>query len=394
MLSCDRLAATITEPVRTIKTLAPLILVILLSGMGIIWRAYRVNRVTAGAALQDATPSLEDRLPYAVHASGPWADLYFTIPEFRGQRQGGLDAPIVADVDAAQRSVDLAVFALDLPAVTDALLRAHQRGVAVRIVSDTEGLDVSREAAAAMKQLEAAGVPVVMDQRDALMHNKFAVIDDRLLWTGSANLTKSDIYLNNNNMLRIAAPELAAQYARRFDVLAAGGFGREATAFGGPEPAVVLPGDVRVAAYFSPGGGAADAVTAALTGARKSIRVMGYLLTLEDQADALIAAERAGLPVQVILDARNMDNSQSEAARLQDAGVEVLPDGNCFAFHHKVYVIDDRIVVTGSANFTATADRFNDENTLIIEDPALAAHYIAEFDRVLAEARRPDKCPG
>jgi phosphatidylserine/phosphatidylglycerophosphate/cardiolipin synthase-like enzyme len=120
---------------------------------------------------------------------------------------------------------------------------------------------------------------------------------------------------------------------------------------------------------------------------------MGYLLTRSDQADALIAKHREGVPIQVVLDGRNLDNSQSEATRLAAAGIEVLPDGNCFALHHKVYVIDDRIVITGSANFTASADRFNDENTLIIEDPALAAHYIAEFDRVRANAQDPDVCP-
>jgi phosphatidylserine/phosphatidylglycerophosphate/cardiolipin synthase-like enzyme len=378
---------------RTIKVLLPLVLVILLSGVGLVWRANLQGRVTPGAPLPTLRPAAQAGLPYAEHTTGPWFDAYFTVPEFAGKRQGGLDAPLIADIDGAQNSVDVAVFALDLPAVTDALMRAHRRGIAVRIVSDTEGLNVSPESARAIERLQEAGVSVSLDQRDALMHNKFVVIDDQLVWAGSANITKSDVYLNNNNMLRIFVPEIAARYAQRFDVLAAGRFGENATA-GIPAPAIVLPDGARVAVYFSPGGEAADAVTEALTGARQSVRLMGYLLTLEDQADALMAARRAGLEVQVILDERNMDNSQSQAARLQAAGVEVLPDGNCFALHHKVYIIDDRLVVTGSANFTATADRFNDENTLIIEDPALAAHYIAEFERVLDDARHPGQCPG
>jgi phosphatidylserine/phosphatidylglycerophosphate/cardiolipin synthase-like enzyme len=60
--------------------------------------------------------------------------------------------------------------------------------------------------------------------------------------------------------------------------------------------------------------------------------------------------------------------------------------------HHKVIVIDERIVITGSYNFTSRAERRNDENLLIIDDPTLAAAYLAEFERVFEQANNPTRC--
>ena len=60
--------------------------------------------------------------------------------------------------------------------------------------------------------------------------------------------------------------------------------------------------------------------------------------------------------------------------------------------HHKLMIIDDRIVITGSYNFTSRAENDNDENLIIIDDPVLAQQYIAEFDRVYQQAQSPTRC--
>jgi phosphatidylserine/phosphatidylglycerophosphate/cardiolipin synthase-like enzyme len=72
--------------------------------------------------------------------------------------------------------------------------------------------------------------------------------------------------------------------------------------------------------------------------------------------------------------------------------VDVLEDGNCYILHHKVIVIDERIVITGSYNFTASAERDNDENLVIVYDPLLARDYLKEFERVYAQAQAPSRC--
>ena len=79
----------------------------------------------------------------------------------------------------------------------------------------------------------------------------------------------------------------------------------------------------------------------------------------------------------------------SELGRLKQAGLDVLQDGNPWTMHHKVIVIDGRVVIFGSFNFSAAADRSNDENLLIVDDAGLASAFEAEYQRVRSVALSP-----
>jgi phosphatidylserine/phosphatidylglycerophosphate/cardiolipin synthase-like enzyme len=70
--------------------------------------------------------------------------------------------------------------------------------------------------------------------------------------------------------------------------------------------------------------------------------------------------------------------------------VAVRQDGNPRTFHHKVFVIDDKIVVTGSLNFSNNADDSNDENVVVVTNTDIATLYLQEFERRWAEATEPD----
>ncbi|MFL5804473.1 MAG: phospholipase D-like domain-containing protein [Roseiflexaceae bacterium] len=70
----------------------------------------------------------------------------------------------------------------------------------------------------------------------------------------------------------------------------------------------------------------------------------------------------------------------------------MLQDGNCYILHHKVSIIDERTVITGSYHFTSSAERDNDENLVIVDDPTLARAYLDEFERVYAQAQAPTRC--
>jgi phosphatidylserine/phosphatidylglycerophosphate/cardiolipin synthase-like enzyme len=80
-------------------------------------------------------------------------------------------------------------------------------------------------------------------------------------------------------------------------------------------------------------------------------------------------------------------NPGTEFERLQTAGVDVRLDGNPDKLHHKVLLIDQEIVITGSYNFSASAENNNDENTLVIHSTPLARRFLAEFQRVFDLAR-------
>ena len=114
-----------------------------------------------------------------------WYSVYFTAPQGPAANtlRGGPDAALAEAIDQAVLSVDVAAYSLDLWSIRDALLRAHRRGVSVRLVVESDNLDSDE-----LIQIAEAGVPVLGDRREGLMHNKFVVIDRYEVWTGSMNL--------------------------------------------------------------------------------------------------------------------------------------------------------------------------------------------------------------
>jgi len=98
-------------------------------------------------------------------------------------------------------------------------------------------------------------------------------------------------------------------------------------------------------------------------------------------------AEKGVLVRGVFDESQAKSNLGGEYEHLLESGVEVRLDGNPRGMHHKVILIDDRIVVTGSYNFSNNAKTRNDENTLIVHSAEVAALYREEFERVWGEAK-------
>ena len=122
--------------------------------------------------------------------------------------------------------------------------------------------------------------------------------------------------------------------------------------------------------------------------ARTSIRFLAFTYTHQDLAEAMIARHSAGVDVAGIFE--NRASTQGAMVPLYCAGVPVKVDGNRYTMHHKVIIIDERIVITGSFNFTVSADDSNDDNLLVISSPALAQLYLQEYQRLDSIAEPPD----
>ncbi len=144
-------------------------------------------------------------------------------------------------------------------------------------------------------------------------------------------------------------------------------------ALAGCGPQSSIPQGVQV--YFSPHGGATDAVVNALDQATNSVLVQAYSFTSAPIARALVDAQRRGVKVQVILDKSQRTEKYSEADFLKNEGVPTLIDPQHAIAHNKIMIIDDYLVLTGSFNFTKAAEDNNAENLLVINDPALAKEY-------------------
>ncbi|HBY08896.1 MAG TPA: phospholipase, partial [Chloroflexi bacterium] len=117
---------------------------------------------------------------------------------------------------------------------------------------------------------------------------------------------------------------------------------------------------------------------------------LAFSFTSDPIAGALLERAAAGVEVAgVFEESQYHANTGGEFDRLAAAGLDVRLDGNPNNMHHKVFIIDGKIVVTGSYNFSRSAEERNDENTLIIHNPEIAAQYLVEFERVFQKAAQP-----
>ncbi|MER3467556.1 MAG: phospholipase [Thermoflexus sp.] len=317
-----------------------------------------------------------------------WYTVYFTAPRFpddpRFHRGGVVDA-LIAAIDSAQRTLDVAVYDIELMSVADALLRARERGVRVRVVTETDNADTK-----AVARLRAGGIPVVTDERPGYMHNKFMIVDGERVWTGSMNFTDNDAYQNNNNAVWIRSPDLARNYAAKFAAMFERRAFGPARASGDTVPRLTIHG-IPVENYFAPEDPTVEAIVRTLRGARERIVFMAFAFTHPTIGEALLGRHRAGVAIHGVFERVGADAPVSQFDRLRRAGLDVLKDGNPYLMHHKVFVIDRRTVIFGSYNFSRNAAQDNDENFLIVEDPAMAALFEAEFARVYEQALNPPR---
>ena len=135
-----------------------------------------------------------------------------------------------------------------------------------------------------------------------------------------------------------------------------------------------IPGPL-CAVYFSPHGGCTQEIVQAIWQAKVSVLVQAYAFTSTPIAEALVAAYRRGVQVEVILDKSQVNDRRSAASILVRGGVPVEIDGAHAIAHNKVMVIDSQTVLTGSFNFTTSAEDRNAENLLAIQDRNLAIQY-------------------
>lgn len=146
-----------------------------------------------------------------------------------------------------------------------------------------------------------------------------------------------------------------------------------------------------ISVYFSPRGGASDAIINEIDRANKTIDIAIYDFTSRPIYQALIRAKDRGVKIRIVMDSHEAKTKYSKYELLREQGVPIklLPDANMPGFgnlralmHNKFAIIDNSIVITGSYNWTASAEKLNYENLLIIRSKELANIYEEEFNKL------------
>ena len=271
-------------------------------------------------------------------------------------------------------------------------------------------------------------IPIIDDTADGskgsnLMHHKFIIVDGKTLIVTSANFTPSDIHGdfksslsrgNANNLLKIESVELARIFTQEFNIMWGDGPGGENDSkFGVKKPVrdvqEVQVGDVNIAVQFSPVAknvpwekSSNGLISKTLETATKSVDLALFVFSAQRLVNVLERNSLRGVEVRGLIDRNFAYRSYSEGLDMigvawaenckfepenrpwqkpiQTMKVPDLPVGDLL--HHKFGVIDGKIIITGSHNWSEAANHGNDETLLVIKSERVGAQFEREFERL------------
>lgn len=283
-------------------------------------------------------------------------------------------------IACADTTLDIAVYRGNWDCVVDAVNTqlARDSDLTVRIIVDNE--DCESGDCLAERIAPSERVTVIRDTRiGSLMHHKLVIADDTRVWIGSANFNEGSFCREHNNSLVIEEPAIVDALVGEYERMAGGDFSPMTAEEGMP----TVGG--RYTLYFSPvspqsnPGPWFDAMRAAIDSATTSIDVMTNAWTRSELATDMLQAQERGVTVRAVVSSRFAGDFPAQV--LAEAEANIRED----IVHDKVMIIDNQIVVTGSANWSMNAWS-NNENQLWIDDAATAALFTAEFETVYAAA--------
>lgn len=295
---------------------------------------------------------------------------------------------LLNEINRSKSSIDFAIYGIDKqPEITRALVNAQKRGVKIRWVYDTDkkGSTIYSETSTLKDILKNAkrdiDYPLMTGAdtvKDAIMHNKFFIFDNQKVWTGSANISHTDLSgFNANSAVLINSTTVAQIYKNEFEQMYKGYFHNLKSKT--PVNKVIL-GESKISVYFSPQDKIITKhIIPMLDNASKYIYIPVFVITHKDFYNALIKAKQRGVDVKVIVDATSAGSKYSSVKYLRDNGIKVKTENRAGKMHMKSIIIDDRYSIIGSMNFTKSGEKYNDENIIIIDNPALAKAFKEKF---------------
>ncbi len=280
-------------------------------------------------------------------------------------------------ISNAKKSIDFAVYGIDSQdEIIQALNNAQKRGVVVRGVADSNEFgEITYK-----DTLKLKNIPITLDNSRYIMHNKFFIIDDEYLFTGTMNITNTGCGGYNANLVVALQNETVIKaFKNEFEQMFKGVFKKNKKDFS--TPLINLNNDTQIKVAFSPAGDIYEKIMApSIKNAKKNIKVSIFVLTRNDMKQDLIEAKNRGVDVKVIMDALSAKNYKKHTDELRQNGIKVKVENWGGKNHEKTISIDDEILITGSANFSYNGVLRNDENILFIKNKEITQFYNGFFE--------------
>lgn len=299
----------------------------------------------------------------------------------------------VAYIERATESIDFCAYSFSATTgICDALNAAAEAGINVRVVVDGE------QAAPGYECLNTDLIELTLRFNSSgdfgIMHNKFMVVDADatdpnlpIVWTGSTNYTPNQLNVDPNNVIIIQDQSLARGFTIEFEEMLAGTFGDDKIE---NTPTEYLIGGVRVENYFSPTAPMNNIIQERINDSDEELYVGVLTMTRFDLAFEISDQAQEGDVVVTMLEQCDQDGAVCDI--LSDAlGENFIKDDEPTIYHHKTMISDphytdsDPFVLTGSHNWSTSAQVRNDENTVIVHDATIANIYFQEYFARLCE---------
>lgn len=307
----------------------------------------------------------------------PYCDVCSAEDKTVLQQRSPIPRRLVELVDSATATIEIANYTFSVRAIEEALLRAKARGVQIRIAMD-KGQEMGDTVAT---RLRTAGIDVRFvagaGEPAGLQHAKFMIVDALTLATGSNNWSSTGTSINEESTLVIRSVDgdpLLGGFACHFSAIWEHDLDRVASC-STPE------------AKFTPSSAPIKMLEEELRRSQKSIDVLMHHLAFDDLVKELAKAAERGVAVRVIVNAADRAEHTGAAwTRLAAAGGKIrFKQTNAELYqlmHHKLAIVDDRIVINGSGNWSGSAFFKNFENYVRYRDPRIARPYRELFDRL------------
>lgn len=284
-------------------------------------------------------------------------------------------------INLSKSSIDIALYELrNQPEIINALSAAKKRGVCIRFISDKSFPKTCSKEYEQIKNISTVYSDDGINKKYSrcLMHNKFFIFDNSVVWTGSTNVTSTGISgFDTNSAIVIKSKQVAENYTKEFENFLNGTYHNDKEKI--IQSRINLK-NTDLDIYFSPKDKViSNKIIPEIEKAKSCIYVPAFIITHKQFAEELIKAHKRGIEVKVIIDATSARNKYSVHSLLRQNGILVKTENFAGKLHMKSVLIDDSIAFLGSMNFTKSGNVYNDENSLKIVNKNIVTKLKANF---------------
>lgn len=257
---------------------------------------------------------------------------------YSNQMQNDLNFLFLHAINKAKKSIHLVVFGLSEGSILKALAKSRAK---LNVYYDKRSSSAPEN-----ENFHPLKTP-------GLLHQKILVIDKKLVFLGSTNMTKTSLLMHSNLVIGFYSPEIAK-------------FLMENTPFSSSE-IISSAGGQKIEIYLLPNKNALERIKKIIKMAKDNIAISMFTFTNMELTDELIKARQRGVKISIAVDYNSAINTSALAIdKLKKEKIKIMVSQGIQLLHHKYLYVDNDILVSGSANWTKAAFKKNKDLIFII----------------------------